>query len=224
MDEKEMDKWINRYQSALPDVAPPEQSVENTIRPVSEIPPFYEGKRPRYRLIHINWNFPKRLKRFKNKGGAKDELNKDVLALSRPSPTGTRNDPMTSTPAQSSSTKTIYRWTFSTKRKDSNQSIPSSVNINGDSRQKGSADGVQADDLLTNTNLQKVLAQITAIKKKMKYKAAIIDQLSSEKWKHSSFKVGWRPYPCYCNFSGAQTIMLTPTWSQDSDLDQKPSP
>lgn len=205
VDENEMDKWNNRYQSALPDPAP-RHSVEDIISPIDENPQFYQGKRPRYRLIHINWSFPKRLKHSRTK----DE---DVHAVSRGSTT-TTNGHTTSTAAQSARK---HRWTFSIKKKDSNQPISSSLNINRCYRRKGHAGDEEAGDLTTNKAFQKVLAQITAIKKKMKYKAAIIDQLSSEKLKQSSFKVGWRPYPSHGDFLGSEPIMLTTTWSQDSD-------
>jgi len=192
-----------------------ESGVSRQQTVMNQIPQFSDGRRPRYRLIHIDWKWKKN--KFKLKGTEKVEglkkFKTDIQGIFRSFSEGdTQNCVPPHTSRKISDRK--HRKTKETKssRKTKLFSIQTTEN-SIDNESNSTDNNVPEKKSHSGKKGFKVMTQITSLKKKMRFKAGVIDKLNKRRSKCRSFSE---------NPESSETLSertLSPTWSQDSELD-----
>lgn len=229
INDKEKVQWINRHNSGIhmpshrgegvPESR--ESSQKTTINPMNEFPPFYEGQRPRYRLIHINWEWTSKFKSSGHDDKGKKRFRNDMQGIFKRVP---KSKDTQNSVTPHSSRKTRNRVDLNIKEEKKSNRPPKHRSIHTNNENIPRSDDVTDNEIHSNKKVSKVLAKITAIKKKMQFKATVIEKITKDQSNHLSFRVGRKPFPSNSDSKGSPSVgTLSPTSSHDSEMEDTDS-
>lgn len=230
INDKEKVQWINRHNSGIhmpshrgEGVPEPRESSEKTTisNPMNEFSPFYEGQRPRYRLIHINWKWTSTFKNSRHDDKGKKKFRNEMQGIFKRAPKS--KDTQNSVTLHSSKkTRHCVDLNMKAEKKSYRPSKHHSIHTNNENIPK--SDDVTDSGIHSNRKVFKILAKITTIKKKMQFKAAVNEKMTRHQSNHFSFRVGHKPLPSNSDSSSPPSLgTLSPTSSHDSEMDDTDS-